>query len=107
MLSEWKGVFGTGEKNGVPLRDVINRCDANVMIFNGKDYIHKGLPNAVLSVMPVQHHLKPDAHSLGLWLRLRKERRVGKLRFCNKPATGHTPMWWVENRAGQGYMSLG
>jgi len=48
-------------------------------------------------VMPVQHHLKPDAKSLGNWLRLRKERRVGKLRFHTKPATGHTPgIWWVE-----------
>jgi Bifunctional DNA primase/polymerase, N-terminal len=97
MLSEWKAVFGTGEKNRVPLRDVINRCDANVMIFNGKDYIHKGLRNAVLSVMPVQHHLKPDATALGCWLRSRKDRRAGRMWFNKQDATGHTPtMWWVE-----------
>ena len=107
MLSEWKGVFGTGEKNGVPLRDVINRCDANVIDHStAKDYIHKGLRNAVLSVMPVQHHLKPDATALGYWLRSRKDRRAGRMWFNKQAATGHTPGHVVGGggRAGRGYM---
>ena len=55
------------------------------------------LRNAVLSLMPPQHHLKPDAESLGIKLRSFKERRVGKMRFCKKDATGSTPtLWWVE-----------
>ena len=63
----------------------------------GKEYTNKGLREAVLAVMPVQQRLKPDATELGSWLRGRRERRVGKLRFCNKPAGGHRPaIWWVE-----------
>ena len=97
MLNEWKDIIGAGEANGKQLRDIINLCDANKATPDGKEYINKGLRDAVLAVMPVQHHLKPDATALGNWLRSQKERRVGKLRFCNKPATGHTPaIWWVE-----------
>ena len=70
------------------LRDVINICDANKATPDGKEYINKGLRDAVLAVMPVQHHLKPDATALGNWLRSRKERRVGKLRFRKQDATG-------------------
>ena len=91
MLNEWKSKIGAGQGNGKQLRDIINLCDANKATPNGKEYINEGLRDAVLGVMPVQHHLKPDATALGLWLRSRKERRVGKLRFCNKPATGSPP----------------
>jgi len=50
-----------------------------------------------VGVMPVQHHLKPDAAALGNWLRSHKERRVGKLRFRKQDATGSTAtLWWVE-----------
>ncbi len=97
MLNEWKGKIGVGQGNGKQLRDVVILCDANKATPSGKEYINKGLRDAVLAVMPIQHHLKPDADALGYWLRSRKERRIGKLRFCKKPATGHTPtIWWVE-----------
>ena len=85
------------QTNAVAVRDVINRCDANELVSGVKDYMFKGLRNAVLAVMPVQHNLKPDATALGYWLRSQKDRRVGKLRFRNKAATGHSPaLWWVE-----------
>ena len=35
--------------------------------------MHKGLRNAVLAVMPVQHSLKPDAQALGLLAALQEE----------------------------------
>jgi hypothetical protein len=80
------------------LREVINICDQNDPVYGGgKNYLHPGLRNAVLSVMPVQHHLKPDAAALGYWLRSRKDRRVGRMWFNKQDATGHTPtIWWVE-----------
>ena len=97
MLNEWKSKIGVGQGNGKQLRDIINICDANKATPSGKEYLNEGLRAAVLGVMPVQHHLKPDAKALGNWLRSRKERRVGKLRFCTKPATGaHPGIWWVE-----------
>ena len=97
MLTEWKIKIGVGGANGKQLREVINLCEANKATPSGKEYLNEGLRDAVLGVMPVQHHLKPDATALGNWLRLRKERRVGKLRFRNQPATGTTPsLWWVE-----------
>ena len=90
-------MIGAGQGNGKQLRDIVNLCDANKATPAGKEYTNKGLRDAVLAVMPAQHRLKPDAHALGNWLRSTKERRVGKLRFRNKPATGHTPaIWWVE-----------
>jgi hypothetical protein len=88
---------GCGEVNGKQLRDIVNHAGVNKATPEGKEYINKGLREAVLAVMPVQHRLKPDATELGNWLRGRRERRVGKLRFCNKPAGGHRPAtWWVE-----------
>jgi hypothetical protein len=97
MLNEWKDKVGLGQGSGKQLRDIVNLCDANKATPSGKEYINKGLREAVLGVMPVQHHLKPDAAALGYWLRSRKDRRIGKLRFCTKPATGHTPgIWCVE-----------
>jgi len=97
LLNEWEGITGAGWENCRALRDIVNLCDANKATPEGKEYTNKGLRDAVLAVMPVQHRLKPDAKALGDWLRMRKERRVGKLRFCNKPATGHSPAaWWVE-----------
>ena len=97
MLTEWKAKFGAGSKNATSLRDVINLCDANKATPDGKEYTNKGLREVVLGVMPVQHHLKPDAAALGNWLRSHKERRVGKLRFRKQDATGSTAtLWWVE-----------
>ena len=97
MLNEWEGKIGAGQGNGKQTRDIVMLCEANKATPTGKEYTNKGLRDAVLAVMPPQHSLKPDAHALGLWLRSQKDRRVGKLRFCNKPATGHTPaIWWVE-----------
>jgi len=97
MLTEWKAKFGAGSKIATSLRDVINLCDANKVTPDGKEYTNKGLREAVLGVMPVQHHLKPDAAALGNWLRSHKERRVGKLRFRKQDATGSTAtLWWVE-----------
>ena len=47
--------------------------------------------------MPVKHSLKPDAQALGLWLRSKKNRRIGKMRFRNKAETSHSSaLWWVE-----------
>ena len=57
-----------------------------------------------LAVMPVQHRLKPDAtesRATG-FADGRGERRVGKLRFCNKPAGGHRPATWWAEREKQG-----
>jgi hypothetical protein len=97
MLNEWIALFGAGEAHAVAVRNVINCCDDNTLVNGVKEYEHKGLRNAVLTVMPVQHNLKPDAQALGFWLRSKKERRIGKLRFRNKPATGHSPaLWWAE-----------
>jgi hypothetical protein len=97
MLTEWKIKIGVGGANGKQLREVINICEANRATPSGKEYLNEGLRGAVLGVMPAQHSLKPDAKSLGNWLRLRKERRIGKLRFRNQPETGSTPgLWWVE-----------
>jgi hypothetical protein len=97
LLHEWKIKIGVGFGNAKQLRDLINICDANKATPNGKEYTNEALRAAVLGVMPPQHHLKPDAKALGNWLRSRKERRVGKLRFRNKPETGSTPgVWWVE-----------
>jgi hypothetical protein len=97
LLTEWKLVFGVGYGNAKASREVVNFCEANKATPEGKDYTHKGLRNAVLSLMPPHHHLKPDADSLGIKLRSFKERRVGKMRFRKKDATGSTPtLWWVE-----------
>ena len=97
MLNEWKDKNGTGMSHGRQVSEIITLCEANKATPTGKDYLNKGLRDAVLAIMPPQHSLKPDAQSLGTWLRSQKDRRVGKLRFCNKPATGHTPtIWWVE-----------
>ena len=97
MLNEWKDKNGTGMSHGRQASEIITLCEANKATPTGKDYLNKGLRDAVLAIMPPQHSLKPDAQALGTWLRSQKERRVGKLRFCNKPATGHTPtIWWVE-----------
>ena len=84
-------LIGTHYRYGmtVPLTDHMSGA--------GKEYTNKGLREAVLGVMPVQHHLKPDAAALGNWLRSHKERRVGKLRFRKQDATGSTAtLWWVE-----------
>lgn len=94
---EWKAKIGVGRGNGKPLRDVVILCDANKATPSGKEYINTGLREAVLAVMPIQHHLKPDAEALGNWLRSKKERRIGGLRFCKQDATGRTPtIWWIE-----------
>ena len=97
MLNEWIALFGTGEANAAAVRNVINCCEDNSLVNGVKEYVHKGLRNAVLAVMPVQHSLKPDAQALGFWLRSKKNRRIGKMRFRNKAETGHSPaLWWVE-----------
>ena len=79
------------------LRDIINLCDANKPRLTGKEYFNHGLRDAVLGVMPSNHRLKPNADALSYWLRSKKERRAGKLRFRNKLRNSRTPTtWWVE-----------
>ena len=90
--------LGLGMKNAQALREVINLCDANKATPDGKEYINKGLRDAVLAVMPVQHHLKPDAD--GARLSGFAPARNGGLGSCGsarQDATGSTPtLWWVE-----------
>jgi hypothetical protein len=99
LLREWTTVFGIGKASRQPLRDVIRRCDWNIVdpMRGTKNYTHQGLRSAVLAVMPVKHSLVPDATALGCWLRSRKDRRVNGLRFCKQDETSTTPtVWWVE-----------
>ena len=48
MLNEWKDKIGVGQGNGKQLRDIVNLCDANKATPSGKEYINKGLREAVL-----------------------------------------------------------
>ena len=98
VLNEWKDVFGTGDKNGVTLREVIERCERTFNGASSADYVHPGLRGAVLSVMPTHQRHKPTLDGLGYWMRGQKDRRIGGVWFNRKPATGHSPtIWWVEN----------
>jgi hypothetical protein len=98
MLNEWKDEFGTGFEHAKTLREVISRCEVNNPTQSGKDYLRPKLRNAVLSVMPMQHNLKPDATALGNWLRSQKDRLVGKMRFRSRPDPGkrQAAVWWIE-----------
>jgi hypothetical protein len=41
-----------------------------------------------------------DAGALGQWLRGRKGRILGGLRFASKTTKGHSAVWWVEHKDG-------
>ena len=82
-------------KNGVTLRDVIERCERTFNGASSADYVHPGLRDAVLSVMPTNQRHKPTLEGLGYWMRGQKDRRVGGMWFNKKPSTGHSPtIWW-------------
>ena len=99
VLNEWKDVFGVGPKNGVTLRDVIERCERTFNGAGSSDYVHAGLRDAVFSVMPTHQRHKPTLDGLGYWMRGQKDRRVGGMWFNKKTSTGHSPtIWWVENK---------
>ena len=97
MLNEWKSKIGVGRGNGKQLREVINICDANKATPSGKEYHQRRFARRRARSDAGPAPPQARRHGARLWLRSRKERRVGKLRFCNKPATGSTPgIWWVE-----------
>jgi putative DNA primase/helicase len=94
MLIEWKDVFGSGAAHAVTLREVIERCERTYGNFN--DFVHRGLREAVLAVMPAHRNRTPDVIGLGYWMRSKKDRRVGGMRFNMKANANGPATWWVE-----------
>ncbi|BBB98997.1 hypothetical protein [Bradyrhizobium elkanii] len=97
MLAEWKSVFGVGDKFGVTLKEVIERCN-RIKSFDTitklTQYEHIGLRNAVMAVLP-RNQL--DVHALGVWMRGRRHRIIGDMSFDNRSgSSGGATIWWVE-----------
>jgi hypothetical protein len=99
VMNAWKDVFGTGHENGVTLMAVIERCELTSNGASPADYVYRDLRRAVLSAMPPYQRHKPTLDGLGIWMRGKKDRRIGGMWFNQTPATGHRPtIWWVENK---------
>jgi hypothetical protein len=98
MLTEWKDVFGVGDKTAVTLRDVIEHCERTYGASNFNDYVHRGLRAAVQAIMPDHQRQRLSLDALGYWIRSKKDRRVNGLWF-NKTTNNNGPnTWWVADK---------
>ena len=101
LLDGWSNTFGTGQSHGVTLRDVITKIgqvtSAGNAFSHNTTFTNPDLRNAVLGAL---NQRQPDAKNLGLWLRGKKDRRVGGMWFANETHT-HGSYWWVMRSDGR------
>lgn len=101
MLSAWADVFGVGKRYRQPLAEVIKVVSQQAFDPELQGAYRPAWPrlNAAIQAAASRGRDPANVKRLGVWLRSRKGRVVGRYRFANDyEHGGELTYWWVETR---------
>jgi putative DNA primase/helicase len=98
LLSAWADTIGIGWDYRLTLPDLITQTGEPRTTSKGDVLRWPELNAAIRAVIGARG--QPDALSLGIWARGRKDRIVGDLKLVNKPNPKGAAEWWIEHKDG-------
>jgi putative DNA primase/helicase len=98
VLGTWASAIGTGYEKAATTAKAI-ALNAETDPANDGNLVHPDFHTAIQAIGGTGSY-PVDAQKLGYWLRSKKNRIVGGLRFMTKRSAGGQSVWWIKVSSG-------